>query len=77
MAEGGKLRVGLFGIGLEAYWSQFDGLEDRLRGYVARVGQKIAGPGLRDLNFGLVDSVERAYAVTDAAAEVGGMVVLG
>jgi L-arabinose isomerase len=63
MAEGGKLRVGLFGIGLEAYWSQFAGLEDRLRGYLARVEQKIGGPGREIVNFGLVDSVERAFAV--------------
>jgi L-arabinose isomerase len=63
MAEGGRLRVGLFGIGLEAYWSQFTGLEERLRGYVARVEEKIAGPGREIVNFGLVDSPERAYEV--------------
>jgi L-arabinose isomerase len=63
MAEGGTLRVGLFGIGLAAYWSQFAGLEDRLKGYVARVAEKLAGPGREIVNFGLVDSPERAYAV--------------
>jgi L-arabinose isomerase len=31
-----QLRVGLCGIGLDAYWSQFAGLEERLKGYVAR-----------------------------------------
>ena len=25
------LKVGLFGIGLEAYWEQFEGLEKRLQ----------------------------------------------
>jgi L-arabinose isomerase len=63
MAEEGTLRVGLFGIGLAAYWSQFPGLEDRLKGYVARVAEKLAGPGREIVNFGLVDSAERAYAV--------------
>ncbi|HEY4382804.1 MAG TPA: arabinose isomerase [Acidobacteriaceae bacterium] len=63
MTEGGILRVGLFGIGLEAYWSQFDGLEERLKGYVARVGEKLAGPGREIVNFGLVDSPEKAFAV--------------
>lgn len=67
MAEDGTLRVGLFGIGLEAYWSQFAGLEDRLRGYVARVAARLAGPdgsvGREIVNFGLVDSAERALAV--------------
>ena len=63
MAEGGGLRVGLFGIGLAAYWSQFAGLEARLQGYVARVGERLAGPGREIVNFGLVDSPERAFAV--------------
>jgi L-arabinose isomerase len=63
MAEGGMLRVGLFGIGLEAYWRQFAGLEERLRGYVARVEEKIAGTGREIVNFGLVDSPERAFEV--------------
>jgi L-arabinose isomerase len=63
MAEGGTLRVGLFGIGLAAYWSQFEGLEERLRGYVARVVKRLAGPGREIVNFGLVDSPERAFAV--------------
>jgi L-arabinose isomerase len=63
MAEDGTLRVGLFGIGLEAYWSQFEGLEERLKGYVARVAERLAGPGREIVNFGLVDSPERAFAV--------------
>lgn len=63
MAENGTLRVGLFGIGLEAYWSQFEGLEERLKGYVARVAERLAGPGREIVNFGLVDSPERAFAV--------------
>jgi len=63
MAEDGTLRVGLFGIGLEAYWSQFDGLEERLKGYVARVAEKLAAPGREIVNFGLVDSPEKAFAV--------------
>ena len=63
MAEDGTLRVGLFGIGLEAYWSQFAGLEERLKGYVARVAERLAGPGREIVNFGLVDSAEKAFAV--------------
>ena len=33
-AAGGGLRVGLFGIGLDAYWPQFAGLKERLKGYL-------------------------------------------
>jgi len=54
------LRVGLFGIGLEAYWPQFPGLKERLEGYLARVAEKIARPGVEILNAGLVDSPRRA-----------------
>ena len=36
-----NLRVGLFAIGHEAYWSQFEGLEQRLQG-VCRPGRGTA-----------------------------------
>src|ERR1700761_5454837 len=71
MAEGGRLRVGLFGVGLAAYWSQFDGLEKRLKGYVGRVAEKMAAPGREIVNFGLVDSAERAFAVGHEARRRG------
>jgi L-arabinose isomerase len=63
MAERGTLRIGLFGIGLAAYWQQFAGLEERLKGYVSRVAERLAGPGRKVVNFGLVDSPERAVEV--------------
>jgi len=56
------LRVGLFGIGLEAYWPQFTGLKERLEGYVNRVAQKLARPGVEIVNLGLVDTPDRAFA---------------
>jgi L-arabinose isomerase len=62
-----NLRVGLFGIGLAAYWDQFPGLEERLKGYVHTVEQRLEGPGREIVNFGLVDSPERAVAVSHEA----------
>lgn len=56
-----NLRVGLFGIGLEAYWPQFDGLESRLRGYVDEVAEKLERPGVEVVNLGLIDSPEKAF----------------
>jgi len=56
------LTVGIFGIGLEAYWSQFDGLEQRLRGYVQRVAAKLERPGIEIVNLGLIDTPEKAFA---------------
>ena len=35
------LKIGLFGIGLEAYWEQFDGLKEKLESYVEIVAGKI------------------------------------
>ena len=54
------LRVGLCGIGLEAYWSQFAGLEDRLKGYVARLARRLSRPGVTVINLGLVDTPQRS-----------------
>ncbi|HEV2484514.1 MAG TPA: arabinose isomerase [Terracidiphilus sp.] len=54
------LRVGLCGIGLEAYWSQFAGLEQRLKGYVAQVGARLTRPGVEVINLGLVDTPARS-----------------
>jgi L-arabinose isomerase len=55
-----SLRVGLAGLGLDAYWSQFEGLEARLLGYMSEVEQKISSPDRLILNFGLVDTPQKA-----------------
>jgi L-arabinose isomerase len=54
------LRAGLCGIGLDAYWSQFAGLEERLKGYVAQVGSRLTGPGVEVVNLGLIDTAARS-----------------
>jgi L-arabinose isomerase len=55
------LRVGLFGIGLDAYWGQFSGLEERLKGYLKIVEEKLQAihPGI--VNLGLIDTAEKAF----------------
>ncbi len=60
--ENQPLRIGLFGIGLDAYWPQFAGLKERLEDYVARVAGKLERPGVEVVNLGLVDNPDRAYA---------------
>lgn len=62
-----KLRVGLFGIGLDAYWPQFAGLKERLEGYLAKVAAKLGRPGVEVVNVGLVDNPEGAF---EAGAEL-------
>jgi L-arabinose isomerase len=56
------LRIGLFGIGLDAYWPQFAGLKQQLEGYLAQVAQKLGRPGVEVVNVGLVDNPDRAFA---------------
>ena len=60
MSADETLRVGICGIGLEAYWSQFAGLEDRLKGYVAQVAFRLERPGVEVVNLGLVDTPQRS-----------------
>ena len=60
MAQQHPLRVGLFGIGLEAYWGQFDGLRERLERYLGQVATHFERPGVEVVNLGLIDSPEKA-----------------
>lgn len=57
---GRPLKVGLFGIGLDAYWPQFEGLHGRLEGYVRKVADKLARPGVEIVNLGLIDTPQKA-----------------
>ena len=52
------LRVGLCGIGLDAYWPQFEGLEARLQGYVRQVGERLEKAGAVVEQLGLVDTAQ-------------------
>jgi len=56
------LKIGLFGIGLDAYWPQFPGLEDRLKGYVRQVAQHLERAGAQVVNLGLIDTPEKSQA---------------
>ncbi len=55
-----KLRLGLFGIGLDTYWPQFKGLKDRLLGYQAYIAGRLASEDREIVDAGLVDSPEKA-----------------
>jgi L-arabinose isomerase len=61
-----KLRVGLFAIGLDAYWSQFEGLERRLADYAGLVAQRLGRTGVEIVDLGLIDSPEKAAAAGHA-----------
>jgi L-arabinose isomerase len=56
-----NLKIGLFGIGLDTYWEQFDGLKTRLEGYLSIVEQKLAAISGNIVNLGLIDNADKAF----------------
>lgn len=63
--------IGVFGIGLAAYWPQFEGLRERLVGYQTRVETRLREGGASVLSGGLVDTAPAAVAAGDAFAAAG------
>src|SRR5690242_9248319 len=54
-----KAKVGVFGIGLAAYWPQFKGLKEKLEGYQKQVEKRMAKMGVEVVSAGLVDTAPR------------------
>jgi len=63
-------RVGVFSIGLAAYWPQFPGLKERLEGYGRQVEERI-GAWADVVSAGLVDDADGARAAGDLFAHEG------
>ncbi|MGK7247108.1 arabinose isomerase [Buttiauxella agrestis] len=55
-----SLNVALFGIGLDTYWPQFSGLEQRLTSYLQHIDQRLTKLNATVINGGLIDSVTKA-----------------
>lgn len=51
-----RLKIGLFGIGLDAYWPQFKGLKKRLERYLEEVREKLDSYDADIINLGLIDN---------------------
>ncbi|MGJ8691803.1 MAG: arabinose isomerase [Thalassotalea sp.] len=56
------MKTGLFSIGLDTYWPQFDGLLDNLNSYHNNISDKLQGMGADLVDAGMVDSPEKAQA---------------
>lgn len=54
------IKIGLFGIGLDTYWPQFNGLLDNLKEYQKQIKSKIEGFGVEVVDAGMVDNPAKA-----------------
>ncbi len=60
-----KVKVGLAGVGLNTYWPQFDGLLERLQGYLEEIRTRMTACGAEVSDVGLVDDADKAAAAGD------------
>src|SRR5688572_5378171 len=64
-----KARIGLFAVGLAAYWPQFPGLKERLEGYYQHVNEQL-GTIAEVVGLGLIDTPQSAFAAGRRVAAV-------
>jgi len=55
-----KVKIGLFGIGLDTYWSQFDGLLEKLTSFQLRIKEQLIRAGTEVIDAGMVDNPDKA-----------------
>ena len=60
MRQSAPPRIGIFGIGLAAYWPQFEGLRERLEGYQQGIETRLERMGADVVSAGLVDTPQVA-----------------
>ncbi len=60
MSKQQPFRIGLFGIGLDTYWPQFEGLRSKLEGYLEIVKEVLESTDVEVVCPGLIDNPEKA-----------------
>jgi L-arabinose isomerase len=68
---GNKVKIGLFGIGLDTYWSQFDGLLDKLKTFQLRIKNRLEHIGAEVVDAGMIDNPDKAIAAAGFFGEKG------
>nr|WP_321453980.1 L-fucose/L-arabinose isomerase family protein [uncultured Carboxylicivirga sp.] len=58
-------KVGLFGIGLDTYWAQFDGLLNKLMSYQNQIKTRINNFDIEVVDAGMVDNPTKAREAAD------------
>lgn len=66
-----NVKIGLFGIGLDTYWPQFNGLKDKLVGYQERIRVGLEQEGVSVVDAGLVDNLEKSAGAADLFVKEG------
>jgi L-arabinose isomerase len=66
-----KIRIGLFGIGLDTYWAQFGGLLDKLMENQAIISSKLADLNVQVTDAGMVDNRSKAIAASEIFNKAG------
>lgn len=64
-----EAKIGIFAVAHAAYWAQFDGLWDNIIGYHRDLIAKIGQNDVEIIDFGMIDSSEKAY---DALNQIKG-----
>ncbi|MGD0755946.1 MAG: L-fucose/L-arabinose isomerase family protein [Bacteroidales bacterium] len=67
----GKVKIGLFGIGLDTYWSQFDGLLEKLKSYHLRIKDQLINLDAEVVDAGIVDNPDKAVTAAGLLRESG------
>jgi L-arabinose isomerase len=65
-----KAKIGIFGIGLAAYWPQFKGLKERLESYQKQIEEKLKDFGAEVISVGLIDDAPQAKNAGDTFASL-------
>lgn len=55
-------RIGIFAVAHAVYWQQFEGLEANIMGYHREFCDMVAKQDVEVIDFGMIDSSEKAYA---------------
>ncbi|MEQ9374954.1 MAG: L-fucose/L-arabinose isomerase family protein [Imperialibacter sp.] len=58
-------RIGVFGVGYDKYWSQFEGLLEELTEKQDVLIKRVKSNGVEVIDLGLVDNPEKAYCMVD------------
>ncbi len=59
------IKAGLFGVGLDTYWAQFDGLLDNLKKYQQQIKTRLEESGVEVVDGGMVDNPVKARSAAD------------